>query len=69
MEFVVKCSNYYPITFRRDKLGMMQEVFEYRDSDGMPIKCGAALQQKLAEFADMWMVNINEQQHLGVSLQ
>jgi hypothetical protein len=67
MEFVLKDDKYYPITYRQDNLGIMQEVLEYRDSDGTPVRYKPKLQRDLVEFANMWMQNINEQQHLGVA--
>lgn len=64
MEFVVKDGKYFPVTFRQDNLGIMQEVLVYRDSDGTPARYNQTLQRDLVEFGNMWMININEQQHL-----
>lgn len=64
MEFVVKDGKYFPVTFRQDNLGIMQEVLVYRDSDGTPVRYNQTLQRDLVEFGNMWMININEQQHL-----
>ena len=67
MEFVIKDGKYFPITFRQDNLCIMQEVLVCRDSDGTPVRYNATLQHDLVEFANMWLININAQQHLGVA--
>ena len=49
-------------------IGIHQEVFEYSDVDGRPVKYNPSLLNDLVEFANMWMLNINEQQELGVEV-
>ena len=49
-------------------MGIHQEVFEYSDVDGRPVKYNPSLLNDLVEFANMWMLNINEQQELGVEV-
>ena len=68
MEFVSKEGKFHPISFRQDNMGIHQEVFEYSDVDGRPVKYNPSLLNDLVEFANMWMLNINEQQELGVEV-
>lgn len=63
MEFVTKNGKYYPITYRQDYLGIMQEALIYTN-DGTPIKYRQDLMRDLAEFANEWMLNIEQQQHI-----
>ena len=68
MEFVSKDGKFHPISFRQDNMGIHQEVFEYSTVDGRPVKYNPSLLNDLVEFANMWMLNINEQQELGVEV-
>lgn len=54
---------YYPISFRNDGLGVMQEavVFEDKKVKGIRIK----QQRDIATFCGSWMSNINQQQRLS----
>ena len=63
MEFVTKNGKYYPITYRQDYLGITQEALIYTN-DGTPIKYRQDLMRDLAEFANEWMLNIEQQQHI-----
>ena len=63
MEFVTRNGKYYPITYRQDYLGIMQEALIYTN-DGTPIKYRPDLMRDLAEFANEWMLNIEQQQHI-----
>ena len=63
MEFVTRNGKYYPITYRQDYLGIMQEALIYTN-DGTPIKYRQDLMRDLAEFANEWMLNIEQQQHI-----
>ena len=63
MEFVTRNGKYYPITYRQDYLGIMQEALIYTN-DGAPIKYRPDLMRDLAEFANEWMLNIEQQQHI-----
>ncbi|UKI34496.1 MAG: hypothetical protein L6W00_14640 [Lentisphaeria bacterium] len=63
MEFVTQNGKYYPITYRQDYLGIMQEALIYTN-DGTPIKYRPDLMRDLAEFANEWMLNIEQQQHI-----
>jgi hypothetical protein len=61
----IRCQDnkYYPVTFQLDSLGIYQEVVsidgfttpQLRDLEG---------QRQLVEFANVWMVNIQQQQKL-----
>jgi len=68
MEFVSKDGKFFPITFRQDNLGIDQQVFQYSDLDGRPVRYNSRLMAHLAEFADQWLLNINRQQNLGVEI-
>ena len=63
MEFVTRNGKYYPITYRQDYLGIMQEALIYTNN-GTPIKYRPDLMRDLAEFANEWMLNIKQQQHI-----
>lgn len=63
MEFVTRNGKYYPITYRQDYLGIMQEALIYTN-DETPIKYRPDLMRDLAEFANEWMLNIEQQQHI-----
>ena len=63
MEFVTRNGKYYPITYRQNYLGIMQEALIYTN-DGTPIKYRQDLMRDLAEFANEWMLNIEQQQHI-----
>lgn len=63
MEFVTRNGKYYPITYRQDYLGIMQEALIYTN-DRTPIKYRPDLMRDLAEFANEWMLNIEQQQHI-----
>jgi hypothetical protein len=63
MEFVTRNGKYYPITYRQDYLGITQEALIYTN-DGTPIKYRQDLMRDLAEFANEWMLNIEQQQHI-----
>ncbi len=63
MEFVTRNGKYYPITYRQDYLGIMQEALIYTNN-GTPIKYRPDLMRDLAEFANEWMLNIEQQQHI-----
>ena len=63
MEFVTRNGKYYPITYRQDYLGIMQEALIYTNN-GTPSKYRPDLMRDLAEFANEWMLNIEQQQHI-----
>ena len=68
MEFVGKDGKFYPITYRQDNLGIDQHVFLFSDMNGRPIRYHSRLMADLTEFANQWLLNINDQQHLGVEV-
>ena len=47
---------FFPLSFRNDYIGVYQEVI----TEQVNLK----LQQELAEFADMWLQNVVDQQNL-----
>lgn len=53
---------YIPMTYQQDGLGIYQEVFDW---DGTRLgKYRPKLLKDLVSFANMWMKNIKEQQHI-----
>ena len=63
MEFVTRNGKYYPITYRQNYLGIMQEALIYTNN-GTPIKYRPDLIDIRIEFANEWMLNIEQQQHI-----
>jgi hypothetical protein len=53
--------NYYPIYFRQDNLGLVQEVLIF-DEEGNVKQFRPKLMRDLASFAGTWMENIRQQQ-------
>ena len=49
---------FFPLSFRNDYIGVYQEVI----TEQVNLK----LQQELAEFADMWLQNVVDQQNLNI---
>lgn len=61
MTFTIVNGEYYPVSFRNDYIGRYQEVFEF-NHDGVPVGIRSKLQAELADFGNLWMKNIQEQQ-------
>ena len=63
MTFVIVDGKYYPISFKNDYVGLYQEVFDYNE-EGEPEAIDIQLQSNLTDFANEWMMSIQEQQRL-----
>ena len=63
MTFTIVDGKYYPISFKNDYVGLYQEVFSYNE-DGVPEAIDNKLQFNLADFANEWMKNIQEQRRI-----
>ena len=55
---------YYPLSFRQDNLGIMQEDVLWND-DGTIKGCYTRRQRDHATFAGLWMANIRAQQNVS----
>ena len=65
MTFVQGASGkFYPLSFQQDNIGLYQEVIVETDDNGKVLKYQPKLSAQLAGFANTWMRNIKEQQHL-----
>jgi hypothetical protein len=63
MVFYKQNNNWYPIYFRNDWMGI--EEFSCQISDGQLLVENERQQHNQAEFADMWLENIQQQQNLS----
>ena len=61
MEFLVNKLGIFPMTYQLDGLGIFQRAIEIRDGR---LLYARKLQNQLKNFANDWMININEQQDL-----
>jgi hypothetical protein len=62
----IRCQDnkYYPVSFQQDSLGIYQEVVLF-DIFTTPQVNDEECQRQLAEFANGWMLNIQQQQNLS----
>ena len=61
----IRCQDnrYYPVSFQQDSMGIYQEVVSF-DGFSTPQLQNFEGQRQLAEFANGWMLNIQQQQKL-----
>lgn len=62
----IRCrdNKYYPVSFQQDSLGIYQEVVSF-DRFTTPQVQDQEGQRQLVEFANGWMLNIQQQQNLS----